>query len=214
VANAPALALHCCCCTAVQCCLLEVSEQSVHHLDPCLTPPPSHHQRAPPLMTYRCRPLLIATFNPDEGALREHLLDRFAMVLNAEAPGERAMMELGIVITPGAATMQPCNATRHTARSPKHPHPLEVTNYHPPRTTAHAATWDERVTAIDAAVRFQDHADQVLQETAEETSALASSVVVARAFLKDVVITPQQVGWDGREGGGSACSCGISCLTS
>ncbi len=73
---------------------------------------------------FSCRPLLIATYNPEEGPLREHLLDRIAITLSADVPN---MME-------------------------------------------------DRVKAIDAAMKFQDNAAGTLKDTEELTDALRTSV--------------------------------------
>lgn len=103
-------------------------------------------------ISHPCRPLLIATYNPEEGPLREHLLDRIAICLSADVPQSK----------------------------------------------------DERVAAIDAAVRFQDNPDAVFAETQEITDGLNSSVILAREYLKDVVISPDQVKYlveEARRGG-------------
>ncbi|KAK9817839.1 hypothetical protein WJX72_002918 [[Myrmecia] bisecta] len=94
-------------------------------------------------ISHPCKPLLIATYNPEEGTLREHLLDRIAITLSADVP----------------------------------------------------PNFDDRVAAVLAASRFQDSATAMLEEAQQTTEALASRVLFAREFLRDVQIGPKQVGY-------------------
>ena len=48
--------------------------------------------------SHACAPLVFATFNPDEGDVREPLLDRFAMVVSADAPLDREQRVEGVAI--------------------------------------------------------------------------------------------------------------------
>ena len=92
-------------------------------------------------VTHPCRPLLIATFNPDEGPLREHLLDRIAVTLSADVP----------------------------------------------------AKFDDRVSAVAAAMRFQDEGAQFSADADEAQQALRTQVLFAREYLKDVTIGDKQI---------------------
>jgi magnesium chelatase subunit D len=103
-------------------------------------------------ISHPCRPLLLATYNPEEGPLREHLLDRIAVTLSADVP----------------------------------------------------YTFDTRVSAVEAATRFQDFPAEVLQKSEETTDALRASVIFAREYLEEVVISDKQVKYlveEARRGG-------------
>ncbi|PQQ09178.1 magnesium-chelatase subunit ChlD chloroplastic [Prunus yedoensis var. nudiflora] len=88
-----------------------------------------------------CKPLLIATYNPEEGAVREHLLDRIAINLSAD---------------------------------------LEM-------------SFDDRVAAVGIATQFQEHSSEVFKMVQEETEYVKTQIILAREYLKDVIISREQL---------------------
>jgi len=99
---------------------------------------------------YPCRPLLIATFNPDEGELRDHLLDRIAVALSADA------VQLSL---------------------------------------------EQRVEVVDAVTGFSpadgssrsSEAAQALADAEENESDLATAIVFAREYIKELKIAGSQI---------------------
>ncbi|KAL6195988.1 hypothetical protein ACLB2K_031605 [Fragaria x ananassa] len=94
-------------------------------------------------MSFRhpCKPLLIATYNPEEGAVREHLLDRIAINLSADLP----------------------------------------------------MSFDDHVAAVGIATKFQEYSTEVFNMVQEETEFAKTQIILAREYLKDVVISREQL---------------------
>lgn len=110
-------------------------------------------------MSFRhpCKPLLIATYNPEEGAVREHLLDRIAINLRYRSSSYRTSCLLFISLLILLMVHFFCSADL----------PM---------------SFDDRVAAVGIATQFQEHSTEVFKMVQEETE-FAKTQVPRRVII-------------------------------
>lgn len=105
-------------------------------------------------VSHPCRPMVIATYNPEEGDVRPHLLDRLAINLSVDAI------------------------------------PL---------------TSEQRIAAVESATNFTDAPKDFIDRLADDTDQMATSIVLAREYLKEVTMSTDQVQYLVTEAARSVC---------
>ena len=101
-----------------------------------------------------CKPLLIATYNPEEGAVREHLLDRIAINLRYVPSFKKwsDFLVLNFLLTISIMTPFFCSADL----------PMN---------------FEDRVAAVGIATQFQEHSNKVFEMVGEETEYAKTQVL-------------------------------------
>ncbi|KAI8526128.1 hypothetical protein RHMOL_Rhmol13G0284700 [Rhododendron molle] len=118
-----------------------------------------------------CKPLFIATYNPEEGAVREHLLDRVAINLSYLC---FYFTEYDFIVTVNSyPVLLPMASFFCSADLPM--------------------SFEDRVAAVGISTQFQERSEDVFKMVVEETDYAKTQIILAREYLKDVTISRDQL---------------------